>query len=120
MGWSDTNGASSLLRCWLGPFVLQPFWPLTACGRLARIVSPFCTDTRGIRKSLDTLPRLFMANRPLWDISVDCSAVALAVLRTRPPVGEEGQAVRHANETVVVEVGRAAGVKALWFSNIHD
>ena len=65
--------------------------------------SPFCTDTRGIRKSLDTLPRLFMANRPLWDISVDCSAVALAVLRTRPPVGEEGEEVGCADGAVVVE-----------------
>ena len=36
------------------------------------------------------------------------------------PVGEEGEEVGHAYETVVVEVGRAAGVKALWFSNIHD
>ena len=104
MGWSDTNGASSLLRCWLGPFVLQPFWPLTACGRLARIDSPFCTDTRGIRKSLDTLPRLFMANRPLWDISVDCSAVALAVLRTRPPGAQQDEQILHTYVAAVVEV----------------
>ncbi len=44
------------------------------------------------------------------------------VLRTRPPVGEEGEEVGRADDAVAVEVevGWTAGVKALWFSNIHD
>ena len=43
-----------------------------------------------------------------------------SVLRTRPPVGEEGEEVGDADDAVVVEVGWAARVKALWFSNSHD
>ena len=49
-GWSDTDSGSSVLRCSLGPIVLQSLRPLTPCGRLARIDSPFNTDTRGIRR----------------------------------------------------------------------
>ena len=44
----------------------------------------------------------------------------MAVLRTRPPVGEEGEEVGCADGAVAVEVGWTAGVKALWSSNIHD
>ena len=54
--------------------------------------------------SLDTLPLRLLANRPLWDISIGCSAVALALLRTRPPVAEEGEKVGRADGAVAVEV----------------
>ena len=62
--------------------------------------------------SVDTLPLLLLANRPLWDMSVDCSAVVSAVLRTRPPVGEEGEQVGGIDVAVVVKV---PGVSTLSF-----
>ncbi len=51
------------------------------------------------------------------DLAVDRTA---SVLRTRPPVDEEGEEIGCADVAVFVEVGWTAGVKALWFSNIHD